>query len=52
MIDGLETAGPNMNLNIYVGTYSQDGLDMTEKVYSYIFNIYDKSNNLYITSGE
>lgn len=51
-IDGLETTGPNMNLTTYVGTYSQDGLDMTEKVYSYIFNIYDKSNNLYITSGE
>ena len=51
-IDGLETAGPNMNLNTYIGTYSQDGSDMTEKVYSYIFNIYDKSNNLYITSGE
>lgn len=36
----------------YTGEYSQVGLDSTEKVYSYEFAVYDKNNNLYLTSGE
>lgn len=36
----------------YTGEYSQEGLDSTEKVYSYEFAVYDKNNNLYLTSGE
>ena len=36
----------------YTGFYSQQGKDASEKVYSYIFNLYDGANNLIETSGE
>ena len=48
----------NMNENIYVGTYSQKRIsdtqarDVSEKVYSYCFNVYDANGDLYDTSGE
>ena len=48
------------NINMFNGTtgflgqYTQDTRfgDSTEKEYSYIFNIYDKNNNIVATSGE
>ena len=38
----------------FLGQYKQDTKfgDSTEKEYSYIFNIYDKNNNIVATSGE
>lgn len=57
-IEGMEFATVNMNENVFVGTYSQDKLssaelrDISEKVYSYCFNIYDAAGNLFETSGE
>lgn len=57
-IEGMEFASVNMNENVFVGTYSQGRLssnemrDVSEKVYSYCFNIYDSDGNLYDTSGE
>ena len=36
----------------YTGYYDQTDGDTTEKVYSYCFNIYDKDNNVILTSGE
>ena len=36
----------------YTGLYSQQDGDVTEKVYSYCFNLYDESNNIIATSGE
>ena len=57
-IEGLDFEAVNMNENVFVGTYSQSRLedgtnrDVSEKVYSYCFNIYDENGNLYDTSGE
>ena len=42
----------NMNDYLYNGYYSQEGGDSTERVYSYIFNVYDAQGNLFATSGE
>lgn len=36
----------------YVGVYSQKDGDVTEKIYSYRFDLYDESNNLIASSGE
>ena len=36
----------------YTGVYSQKGGDITEKVYSYRFNLYDAEGNLIETSGD
>lgn len=36
----------------YTGKYSQETGDSTEKVYSYEFAVYDKNNELYLTSGQ
>lgn len=53
-IVGLEKYMTNMHMYHYVGRYSQDGMDQdtTERVYSYHFNVYDKDDNIYFTSGE
>ena len=52
----LEIAGMKDNINLvqyeYTGVYSQEGRDTTERVYSYQFDVYDKNNNLFMTSGE
>ena len=42
----------NMNDYLYYGYYNQEGGDTTERVYSYIFNVYDAQGNLFATSGE
>ena len=41
----------NQHVYTYTGQYSQ-AQDFSEKVYSYIFNIYDEFSNLIATSGE
>lgn len=41
----------NTHVYEYSGVYQQD-IDMTEKVYSYCFNVYDNLNNLVASSGE
>lgn len=57
-IDGLDFSVVNMNKTEYVGIYSQSRLseneprDVSEKVYSYRFDIYDADNNIYDTSGD
>lgn len=48
----LNTVELNMNQDSYVGVYSQEGQDITEKVYNYCFDIYDNDGNLYETSGK
>ena len=51
IIEGLNS-GVNYNQYEYVGKYSQEGKDTTEKVYTYEFNLYDDSNSIVATSGE
>ena len=40
----------NANQQSFVGKYTNS--DQLEKVYSYCFNVYDKDDNLYLSSGE
>lgn len=47
-----ENSNNNMAEQIFIGTYSQEHGDVTEKVYNYQFNIYDIYGKLYYTSGE
>lgn len=51
-ISGLDINSVNANQYEYIGHYSQEGGDTTEKVYSYCFNLYDESNDIVATSGE
>jgi len=51
-IQGLEHGIINMHNYEYMGTYSQENGDITERVYSYQFDAYDSYNNLIATSGE
>lgn len=50
-IKNLETNVLNAHTYTYTGVYENLN-DVTEKVYSYIFNIYDNSNTLVASSGE
>lgn len=52
--DGLKIGQINMNSNYYFGYYGQldNNADITERVYSYKFDMYDSSGNLFATSGE
>lgn len=50
-IDNLLRNTINANPGKFIGKYQQSS-DTREKVYKYIFNIYDDKNNLYATSGE
>lgn len=43
--------GKTQHVYEYTGLYQQEG-DMTEKVYSYCFNLYNDGNSLVATSGE
>ena len=54
IISNLKEGQVNFTSYIYTGKYSQDKEkgDITERVYSYCFEIYDRSNNLIISSGE
>lgn len=51
-ISGLEDMGVNSHLYKYRGVYSQKNKDVTEKAYSYCFNLYDGAGHLIQTSGE
>lgn len=42
----------NTHVQRYTGVYSQQGGDITEKVYSYRFEVYDSLNELVYTTGE
>lgn len=50
-IEGLEDSNTNFNQYEYVGVYSQEGKDVTEKVYSYCFDLRDSFNQIVATSG-
>lgn len=51
-IDGLEKGNvDNNHFYHYLGVYKQKD-DTSEKIYSYIFNLYDENNNIIKTSGE
>ena len=51
-IQNLKTNLTNTHLYDYIGVYSQENGDSTEKVYSYCFNLYDENDNLIATSGD
>lgn len=51
-IQGLYQNEINTHNYEYMGTYSQENGDVTERVYSYRFDAYDSYNNLIATSGE
>ena len=51
-IMNLDSALINSHKYNYTGIYSQQGKDITEKVYSYQFDVYDELESLYYTSGE
>lgn len=42
----------NMHRYEYTGYYSQKDGDVTERVYSYRFDVYDSNNNIIATSGD
>lgn len=51
-IDGLEGSQLHSDTRTYIGVYSQEGKDVTEKVYSYNFTVYDEQGKILETSGE
>ena len=51
-IDGLEDSQLHSDTRTYIGVYSQEGKDVTEKVYSYNFTVYDEQGKVLETSGE
>lgn len=51
-IDGLEGSQLHTDTRTYIGVYSQEGKDVTEKVYSYNFTVYDEQGKILETSGE
>lgn len=51
-IEGLESSGVGINRTNFIGHYSQKDGDITEKVYSYQFIVYDEHHNIFATSGE
>ena len=51
-IEGLTFGQANTHNYSYTGTYSQRGGDVTEKMYSYRFVLYDAEDNIIADSGE
>lgn len=51
-IQNLKANLTNTHVYDYMGVYSQEGGDSTERVYSYCFNLYDENDNLIATSGD
>lgn len=51
-IEGLTFGQANTHNYSYTGTYSQKGGDVTEKMYSYRFVLYDADDNIIADSGE
>lgn len=50
-IDELSNTLINTHRTNYIGTYSQNDGDVSEKVYNYRFDVYDNNGQLYETSG-
>lgn len=51
-IEGLDFKKINNHQYKYLGTYSQKNKDITERVYSYRFDMYDINRNMIATSGD
>lgn len=51
-IEDFQTIFLNTHNYKYTGVYSQKNGDITERVYSYKFTVYDQNNNIVATSGE
>ena len=51
-IEGLKNSQLHSDTHTYIGNYSQYGKDVTEKVYSYNFTIYNEDDSILETSGE
>ena len=51
-INDFKNVGINLYTYNYTGYYDQTDGDITEKVYSYCFNIYDQNKTLILSSGE
>ena len=51
-IDGLEDSQLHSDTHTYIGRYNQKDKDITEKVYSYNFTIYNEDGSILETSGE
>lgn len=51
-INGFDNAEINGHTYSYIGRYSQEDGDTTEKVSTYCFNLYDSNDNILYTSGE
>lgn len=51
-IDGLGDSQLHTDTRNYIGIYSQEGRDVSEKVYSYNFTVYDENGKVLETSGE
>jgi hypothetical protein len=51
-IAGLEFGLINSHNYEYMGVYSQEDKDVTERVYSYRFDVYDSEGNIFVTSGD
>jgi hypothetical protein len=49
-INSLTVGVDNVNPSIYHATY--ENADVSEKLYTYNFTIYDNDNNIYETSGD
>ena len=51
-ISGLKTGVTNNHIYDYIGVYSQENGDSTEKVYNYYFSLYDENSNLIFTTED
>lgn len=51
-IQNLKANLTNTHIYDYIGVYSQEDGDSTERVYNYCFNLYDENDNLIATSGD
>lgn len=51
-INDFENNFSNTHSYKYTGIYSQENGDTSERVYSYRFDVYDKDNNIIMTSGD
>lgn len=51
-IKGFEDALVGINKTEFIGVYGQEGGDITEKVYSYQFKVFDQNGNIFADSGE
>jgi hypothetical protein len=52
IIDGLQDSQLHSDTHTYIGKYSQLDKDISEKVYSYNFTVYNEDGSILETSGE